>query len=180
MNKRPTCAVFIACSVDGYIARANGDVDWLQRPQWETAEDLGYERFIASVDTLIMGRHSFEKVLTFGEWPYSVPVVVLSSRENVVPEHLDGRVSFSNLSPADIVVEQAAQGAQKLYIDGGITIQRFLAAGLIDELIITYIPILLGDGIRLFGDGRTQLLTLVEATNFDNGFVQVSYRPSSD
>ena len=125
-----------------------------------------------------MGRNSFEKVLTFQGWPYeNLPVTVLSSRGVGVPEHLRGKVRVDRGSPEEVVSRLAGEGGEHLYIDGGVTIQRFLRAGLIDEMTITRIPVLLGDGIPLFGSIGTELsLVHVETTDFSNGFVQNRYR----
>lgn len=173
------CSVYIATSVDGYIAAADGGIEWLHRPEYATTEmaGLGYDEFMADVDALVMGRHSFEKVLTFGEWPYEgTAVIVLTSRELTLPAHLQGKVQVSGGAPADVVAELAAAGKTHLYIDGGVTIQRFLRAGLIHALTITRIPILLGSGIPLFGGEEIeQRLRLVETAVSANGFVQVRY-----
>ncbi|MCA9982238.1 MAG: dihydrofolate reductase [Anaerolineales bacterium] len=173
-----SCAVYIATSLDGFIARPDGDIDWLMRPEYatEAMEGLSYDEFMSTVDTLVMGRHSFEKVLTFDEWPYAVPVVVLSSRSVAVPDALHGRVRVMNLTPPALVAKLAGEGKKKLYIDGGQTIQRFLRAGLIDELTITILPLILGDGLPLFGVvGHEIALRLLAATPSPNGFVQVRY-----
>ncbi len=173
-------SVFIAASLDGFIARPDGDIDWLHRPEYAMpdGDDFGYKRFIASVDALVMGRNSFEKVLSFPSWPYDgTPVVVLSSRPRAIPTHLQNKVEVVNSSPADLVKALAAQGKKHLYIDGGITIQHFLQAGLIDEITLTQIPVLLGAGLPLFASiGREIALELVESRSADNGFVQSRYR----
>ncbi len=178
------CSVYIAASVDGFIARPDGDVDWLHRPEYSAPEagDYGYEEFIASIDTLVMGRNSFEKVLSFSEWPYGeMPVVVLSSSGPVIPKELQDRVTVQNAAPEEVVSRLSALGRRHLYIDGGITIQRFLRMGLIDEMTITRIPILLGDGIPLFGAIGTELQLEHIATNsYENGFVQNRYRVIGD
>ncbi len=174
-----TCSVYIAASVDGFIARPDGDIDWLLRPEYATDQmhGLSYEAFISTVDTLVMGRHSFEKALTFEPWPYEgMSVVVLSSRSLAIPTPLQNKVRVMNQDPVSLVTQLAAEGKQHLYIDGGQTIQRFLQAGLLNELTITYIPLLLGAGIPLFGVlGQEVSLRLLAATPSPNGFVQVRY-----
>lgn len=174
------CAVYIATSVDGYIAGPGGDIDWLQRPEYALSDDRGltYDRFIAGIDAIVMGRNTFAKVLTFGFWPYEgVPVVVLSRRGVDVPEALRSKVSVTGGTPRAIAGLLAAQGKKNLYIDGGITIQQFLRAGLIHELTITQVPILLGAGIPLFASIDSPVpLRLVDTTVFDNGLVQLRYR----
>ena len=124
-----------------------------------------------------MGRHSFEKVITFDTWQYEgTPVIVLSSKSVAIPEHLKDKVRIESGKPEDLVSRLAAEGLNRLYIDGGITIQRFLEAQLIHEITITRIPILLGSGIPLFGStGIEQPLRLIESVSSPNGFVQERY-----
>ncbi len=173
------CSVYIATSIDSFIAGPNGDIDWLNRPEYVATEMQGlrYEDFISTVDALVMGRNTYEKVLTFDTWPYGeTPVVVLSSREITIPEEARHTVRLEAGAPQAIVTKLAAEGKKHLYIDGGVTIQRFLAARLIDEITITRIPILLGTGIPLFGViGVEQKLRLLHAIPSDNGFVQERY-----
>lgn len=179
-----TCSAYMAVSVDGFIARPDGDIDWLMRPAYATdqMQGLTYEAFIATVDTLVMGRHTFEKALTFDSWPYTgTPVVVLSSRPLSLPDLLPKEeVRVIQQEPAALVAHLAAEGKRHLYIDGGQTIQRFLQAGLLNELTITYVPLLLGDGLPLFGVlGQEISLRLLAATPSPNGFVQVRYAVES-
>ncbi len=130
-------SVYIAASLDGFIARKNGDLDWLpgsgdgaEDGGGDNDGDLGYRDFLASVDVLVMGRHSFEKVLSFGQWPYqNKSVVVLSSKPVEIPGEIAATVQWRSLSPASLVAQLAEDGAQHLYVDGGKTIQGFLRAG---------------------------------------------------
>jgi dihydrofolate reductase len=180
MAMNVTASVFVAVSLDGFIARQDGSIDWLNQASalFPDGEDGGYREFIRSIDVVVMGRHTYEQVLTFGAWPYGdLPVVVLSSRPVDIPASLAGAVTSSWEAPGEVVERLAGQGAKHLYIDGGITIQRFLAAGLIDEITVTVIPVLLGEGRPLFGPtGRDVPLTLVEMRRLGPGFVQVRYR----
>lgn len=173
------CSVYIATSLDGYIARPDGGLDWLPGADGAAegeGEDYGYAEFIASVDYLIMGRKSFEVILGFGEWSYNVPVVVLSSAAIEIPPHLADRVEWMTGAPAAIVDQLRQRGASHLYIDGGVTIQRFLQAGLISRLIIARVPILLGGGRRLFGDLAADVpLRHVETRSYPTGLVQCEY-----
>src|ERR1700740_3635002 len=142
-------SVFIGTSVDGFIARPNGDLDFLPEGG---GEPHGYNEFMASVDALVIGRKTFETVLAFPSWPYGEKrVVVLSSRPLDFSAVRGGVVEQMAGAPAEIVAKLAASGAHHLYVDGGITIQDFLHAGLIQRLIITRVPVLIGDGISLFG-----------------------------
>ncbi len=166
--------VFVGASVDGFIARANGDLDFLPEGG---GEPHGYTEFIATVDAIVMGRNTFEKVLTFGDWPYGQKrVVVLSSRPVDLSLAIGGVVEQMAGPPVDIVSRLADSGANHLYVDGGITIQRFLAAGLVQRLIITRVPVLIGDGIPLFGAlPRDVRLRHVATRHYPSGLVQSEY-----
>lgn len=173
------CSVFIATSVDGFIAREDGTIDWLMKAN-ELApegEDGGYRDFIRGVDAIIMGRHSFDMVKTFKPWPYALPVIVLTRQKLDIPDALKDKVECSSEDPAALKNRLAAQGMKQLYIDGGITIQRFLNAGCLDELIITLIPILLGKGRRLFGELNQDIpLHLINSRILGGGFTQIHYQ----
>ncbi|MGY2366355.1 dihydrofolate reductase family protein [Pseudomonas azotoformans] len=173
------CSVFIAASVDGFIARPNGDIEWLHRPEYEAAELNGvtYESFIATVDALVMGRKTLEKVMSFPEWPYEgTPVIALSRQQLQIPAHLEGKVEVMAGDVTILTAALAERGVKHLYIDGGQTIQTFLDAGLINELIITRIPVLLGQGVPLFSQvGSGHELRHVGTYVSDNGFVQSRY-----
>ena len=169
-----TASVFIGTSVDGFIARVNGDLDWLPA---DGGEPHGYDEFIASVDAIVIGRNTFETVLAFPSWPYGDKrVVVLSSQPVDFSGVVGGVVEQLGGSPADIVSQLAATGAHHLYIDGGITVQRFLRDGLIQRLIITRVPVLIGDGIPLFGTLPHDVrLRHVVTRDFPSGLVQTEY-----
>jgi dihydrofolate reductase len=169
-----TISVFIGTSVDGFIARPNGDLDFLPEGG---GEPHGYVEFMASVDVLVIGRKTFETVLAFPVWPYGDKrVVVLSSTPLDFSTVRGGNVEQMSGSPAEIVSKLAAGGAYNLYIDGGVTIQRFLRAGLIQRLIITRVPVLIGDGIPLFGSlPRDVRLQHVATRHYPSGLVQTEY-----
>lgn len=175
----PSAEVFIATSLDGFIARPDGDIGWLTSRPVPEGEDFGYAAFQDGIGAMVMGRESFEKVLTFPEWPYAVPVVILSrTPERVaVPEALKDRVRVSGKGPRAVLEELGADGVQRAYVDGGQTIRSFLADGLVRRVIVTLIPVLLGQGRPLWGHGPRDVdLTLVAARHWPNGFVQVEYR----
>ena len=174
------CSAYVAMSVDGYIAGPDGDLDWLHRAEYavENLQGLGFKEFVASVDVIVMGRHTFQKVLSItSTWPYDgTPVVVLSTSKIELAENLKGKVSVMAGSPEEIVAQLESEGKNHLYIDGGVTIQQFLNAGLINEITITCIPIILGGGISLFGPSGIEVpLRLIESAQSDNGFVQLRY-----
>jgi len=177
----PKCSVYIATSLDGFIARKDGSVGWLNVPpeiSMKSDEDYGYKKFFGSVDVLVMGRNSYELVLTFGGWPYEdKKVVVLSSGHPRISENLASQVEIMSGRPGEIVQRLAERGAHHLYIDGGKTVQDFLEAGLIDEMTITRIPVLLGAGIPLFGPlSRDVRLRHIETNAYPNGLVQSKYQ----
>jgi dihydrofolate reductase len=172
-----TASAFIGVSVDGFIARKNDDLDFLP----EDAEPHGYDEFIASVDAIVVGRKTFEKVLSFGTWPYGEKrVVVLSSHALDLSKAIGGVVEQMAGPPAEIVSQLAARGVYNLYVDGGVTIQRFLRAGAIQRLIITRVPVLIGEGVPLFGalphDVR---LRHVATRAYPSGLVQSEYEVAS-
>lgn len=170
-----TASVFCGVSVDGFIARLNGDLDWLPEGG---GEPHGYDEFMANVDALVIGRNTFEKVLTLGPWPYGTKrVVVLSHRPVDLSAAVGGVVEQMAGAPAEVVSRLAESGATELYIDGGITIQEFLRAGLIQRLIITRVPVLIGAGIPLFGAlPRDVRLHHVSTRCFPSGLVQSEYQ----
>jgi len=174
MNKNK---VFIACSLDGYIADRNGGIDWLNSVPNPDQEDLGYMPFMESVNALLMGRLTFEKVLSFGiPWPYDKPVFVWSSKLNEIPVELYGKVELVKGKPAELIRKLNDKGYRQIYIDGGRTIQTFLEEDLIDELTISRIPVLLGDGFPLFGELPAMLhFTLVRSEVFLGQIVQDTY-----
>lgn len=174
------CSVFIATSLDGFISREDGSIDWLEQAnaQVPAGEDCGYAEFMSTVDALVMGRHTFELVRSFAEWPYGKkPVFVLSSRMSSLPPGVPGTVRLSRETPAALVARLSSKGMNHLYIDGGVTIQRFVSDAVIDEVIITRIPVLIGTGRPLFGPLSSDVrLEHLSTRAFDFGFVQSRYR----
>jgi dihydrofolate reductase len=173
-------SVFIATSLDGFIAREDGSLDWLDSAN-ETVpdgEDCGYVSFMKSVDVLVMGRNSYEKVLSFGQWPYETkPVVVLSSRDLEIPENLKKTVEHSSESPEVLCERLSKKGFNHLYIDGGITIQRFLSCRLISDLTITVIPVIIGTGKSLFGKLEKDIkIKHISTKAYEFGFIQSTYQ----
>jgi dihydrofolate reductase len=170
-----TVSVFIGTSLDGFIARRSGSFDFLPEGG---GEPHGYVEFMAQIDALVIGRHTFETVLSFDDWPYGDKrVVVLSSHELELSGVGGGLVERMSGEPADIVAALAAKGAHNLYVDGGITIQRFLRAGLVDRITITRVPVLIGDGIPLFGALPHDLrLDHLGTTAYASGLVKSEYR----
>jgi dihydrofolate reductase len=170
-----TVSVFVGTSLDGFIARRNGDLDFLPPGG---GEPHGYEEFIATVDAIVIGRGTFEKVLTMGPWPYGDKrVVVLSSHPLDLSLAPEGAVEQMSGTPAEIVAQLAAKGAHHLYVDGGITIQRFLRAGLVQRITITRVPVLIGDGIPLFGTlPRDIRLRHLGTKHYPSGLVSSEYQ----
>lgn len=175
---RPTAHVFIATSLDGFIARPDGSLDWLAGFS-ALGEDHGYDAFIAGMDGIVMGRGTYETVLGFDEWPYRLPVVVLSRQPDgqAIPSQLTGKVRFSAVAPPDLLAELGAQGWRRVYVDGGQIVQAILRDGLVTDLTISRIPVLIGHGRALFGDlGGDVGLDHLETRSFPSGLVQSRYR----
>lgn len=170
---------YFAASVDGFIAAHDGSIDWLNEANSKVpeGEDCGYGDFMASVDTLVMGRNTYEQVLGFGQWPYgSTPVVVLSSQPISFPTQIPDKVSHSSETPPELCQRLNDQGIEHIYVDGGATIRGFLAHDLIDEITVTIVPVVLGEGISPFGKRNGNLvLKQLRAKVYDFGFVQISY-----
>ena len=169
--------VFIATSLDGFIADKNGSVDFLYKYPEPEGEDMGYYKFMSGIDALLMGRKTFETVLGFGvAWPYTKPVFVWSSTLKAIPEELNGRAFLIKGTPVQLIAQLNESGYHHLYIDGGQTIRSFLSENLIDEMTITTIPVLLGEGIPLFGYLRTPLFfNCVNSKKFEHGISQSNY-----
>ena len=166
-------SVFVGTSLDGFIARSNGDLDFLPPGG---GEPHGYDEFMASVDALVMGRNTFEKVLTFDEWPYGGKPVFVLSTHPLPPAPPGAIVERMSGPPSDIVSQLAARGIGHVYVDGGITIQRFLEAGLIQRLIVTRVPVLIGAGIALFGAVERDIhLRHIATRHYASGLVQSEY-----
>lgn len=146
-------SVFIATSLDGFIADKNGEIDWLNSIPNPENNDMGYNEFISRMDAIVMGKNTFETICGFNiDWPYKIPVFVLSKTLNNIPDDLENKVHLLK-GPLGKTLKQIHQkGYYRLYIDGGKTIQNFLKEDLIDELIISIIPTILGGGIPLFSD----------------------------
>jgi dihydrofolate reductase len=174
----PSAEVFIATSLDGFIARIDGDIGWLVSRPVPEGEDFGYAAFMDGIGAMVMGRQSFDKALTFPEWPYTVPVVVMSRTPGsvMVPAPLADRVRVTLATPEAILRDLGTQVGSRVYIDGGQIVRSFLAAGLIRRMIVTMIPVLLGEGRPLWGHRAGDIdLKLNAVRHWPNGFVQVDY-----
>jgi dihydrofolate reductase len=171
---RPRCSVFIATSLDGYIAREDGGIDWLDRVQLP-GEDYGFAAFFDTIDALVMGRGTYDTVIGFPEWAYTGKRVYVLTHRPAEPRH--GEVFLSGT--ADEVLERAGRdGVQHAYIDGGVVIGQFMAARLIHHLTISIIPVVLGGGRPLFGGGEGEhALELEDVRTWKaSGLTQLRYR----
>ncbi len=144
-----TTKVYVGTSLDGFIARKDGDFGWLSGFASDEAIKA-YEAFIEKVDAIVIGKNTFEKVLAFSSWPYTKKVFVLSKSMKEVPDAVKGKVIILSMRPKDLLVHLANLGFLNLYIDGGVVIQDFLKEDLVDELTVAKAPILIGSGIPLF------------------------------
>lgn len=171
--ERPHFAVFLATSLDGFIARPDGGLDWLQSVHLE-GEDYGFGAFMTGVDTLVVGRATYDVVLGFEPWPYVGKRVVVLTHRPPAPRHDE---VFMAGDPTAIAAALAASGARRVYLDGGATVRAFLAADLVDSLTLSILPVVLGAGIRLFGgDGPERRLALEGVESWSTGMVQLRYR----
>ncbi|MGE5440635.1 MAG: dihydrofolate reductase family protein [Bacteroidota bacterium] len=169
--------VFIAQSLDGFIAKKDGDIDWLIEIPNPEGSDWGFGEFMNMIDAVIMGRNTFEKVLSFDEWMYTKPLFVLSGSLKEIPKKLSGKAEIINGSPKEVIRKLNSMGYRNFYVDGGMTIQSFLKEDLIDELIISTIPVILGSGIPLFGTIERELkFEYVKTEVFDKRFTKSFYK----
>jgi len=171
-------SVFIATSIDGYIADKNGGLDWLHSIPNPNKDDMGYLEFTNGIDALVMGRTTFETVMGFDvDWPYDKPVFVLSNKLKEIPGSHKGKAFLVKGTLTEILDKIHEKGLNKLYIDGGTTIRNFLKADLIDEMILTTIPILLGGGSSLFTELPNELnFELIGSKTFLNQITQNHYK----
>lgn len=170
--------VFIAMSLDGFIARSDHSIDWLLRQKTD-GEDHGFDAFISGVDCMVMGSGTFRTVADFDPWPYKVPVVVMSRSlgKTEIPERLQDSVEISGESPEQLMAGLKSRGWNRAYVDGEQVIQSFLRAGLIEDMTVTVIPILIGEGRRLFGALEKDIdLELTYTKSFPSGLVSNTYR----
>jgi dihydrofolate reductase len=172
-------SVFIATSLDGYIAREDGAIDWLTglNDKVPEGEDCGYKDFIQTIDVIVMGRNTYETVLAFDPWPYDdKKMIVLSKSDVTIPAHLKKTVSVFDGEPKALVQLLTEQGCKRAYVDGGLVIQSFIKENLIDDMVVTIAPVLIGKGRRLFGDLYQDVpLALLGAKYYDFGFAQLNY-----
>ena len=180
------CSVYIATSADGYIATHDGDVDWLHTAGNSEADmsnnpDMGFNEFIASIDCMVMGRKCMDAISSFNltpeQWPYGdIKIIALSNTLNEAPKGVEGRVEMYSGDILELVSQLEAEGLKHAYIDGGATITSFINLQLINEMIITKAPVILGKGIPLFGEVNNSIqLINSEAIAFPNDFIQVKY-----
>ena len=166
---------YIGTSLDGFIARKDGDISWLVKFQNQEVFS-GYEEFISKIDAIVVGRGTFETVLAYPSWPYERRVFVLSTSIKQIPEKLKGKVTVLSMKPKDLLKYLSKEGFSKIYVDGGNVIQGFLKEDCIDELIVTKAPVLLGNGIPLFGSLDKDLQFEHKQTKvFSNGLIQSHY-----
>ena len=172
--------VYIGTSLDGFIARTDGDISWLVK--FGDADAIAaYHEFMANIDVIVIGRGTFETVLGFPFWPYDKPVFVLSKTLNNLPDNLTAKAVLSSLEPLELLRHLSDQGFKAAYIDGGKVIQSFLVADLIDSLIIATVPVLTGNGIPLFGSLDTDIdFEHVRTSTYPNGLVRSYYKRKRD
>jgi dihydrofolate reductase len=167
--------VYIGTSLDGFIARKDGNIDWLVKFQNQEVSD-SYTEFMGKIDAIVIGRGTFDTVLTFPSWPYEKEVFLLSNSVKQLPERLKGKVTVLSMKPKELLNYLSKEGFSNIYVDGGKVIQSFLKEDCIDEMIITKVPELIGDGIPLFGSLDNDLQFRHVQTNvYSNGLVKSRY-----
>ncbi len=168
--------IFMGISLDGYIADKNNSVDWLSAYPQEHGPDSAFAKFIENMDAIIMGRNTFETVHSFGVWPYTKPVIVMSQSLNALPDGYDGKAKLSKHNVKDVLLNAFRKGYNELYIDGGKVVQSFMQLDLIDSMTLTLIPEILGGGISLFGELDAPLkFNHVHTEVLDGGLVMNGY-----
>lgn len=177
---RPRFCAFVVASLDGFVAREDGGLDWLQEAstRMPPGEDCGYGAFLDGVDMLVMGRRTFERVRSVPPWPYPAkPVHVLSRSLDGVPTEPSAPVTISAEPPAGLASRLQQQGMGRVSVDGGKTLHSFLREGLLDELVLTTIPVLLGRGRPVFGPvDRDMAFSHAGTKTWPFGFVQTTWR----
>ena len=173
--------IYIAASLDGYIARENGELDWLMSIPNPEGLDYGFADFLGKMDALVMGRKTFEVVDSFGQWPYTIPVFIYSTTMKEVPAGYEGKAQAISGTPQEVMEKLKTKGYARLYIDGGKTIHSFLEEDLIDEFIITTVAVILGSGIPLFPHmeremGRELELELLSSETLGLQLLKHTYR----
>jgi dihydrofolate reductase len=165
---------YVATSLDGFVATPDGGVDWLSEFEG-SAEDYGYNDFYASIEALLIGRRTFEQVLTFGDWPYPGKPTWVFSRRPLVITPPD--VALADVEPKKLLAELADIGLHRFWLVGGASLSAsFRTQGLITEFIVSIMPVILGDGIPLFAPGGPeQRLTLLQSEKFNSGVIQLRY-----
>ena len=167
--------VYVGTSLDGFIARKDGDIGWLVKFENQEVHD-SYGEFINKIDAIVIGRGTFEKVLSFPSWPYEKKVFVLSTSLKQIPEILMGKVTLVSMQPGELLTYLSKEGFSTIYIDGGKVIQSFLREDLIDELIITTVPVLIESGIPLFDNlGNDLPFKHIRTSVYPNGLVKSHY-----
>lgn len=172
--------IYIAQSLDGFIAKEDGGIQWLLDIPNPGGSDWGFSEFMNMIDAVIMGRNMFEKVLSLDTWMYTKPVFVLSHKLKEIPRELHNKAEIIRGYPKTVLCKLEERGLNNFYIDGGLTIQSFLKEDLIDELIISTIPVVLGGGIPLFGTiGRELKFNYVKTEVHNNLFTTTYYKRAS-
>jgi dihydrofolate reductase len=168
--------VYIGTSLDGFIARTDGDISWLVKFADSDAVDA-YNEFIATIDVIVIGRGTFETVLGFPFWPYDKPVFVLSRTLTDLPDELRAKAKISSMEPSELLQPLSDECFSAAYVDGGKVIQSFLAADLIDSLVIAKVPVVIGSGLSLFGSLNTDIeFEHVRTSTYSNGLVRSYYK----
>lgn len=170
---RPKISIYIASSIDGYIARKDGNLDWLHYGHTGD-EDYGFKKFTSTIDAVIMGKNTYEVVSSFDEWAYKNKRVIVLS--NTLTEVRKEAELFSG-KLTELLAKLHAENVKHIWVDGGITASKFLEAGLVDDLTISIIAMILGSGIPLFSTmNQERRCHLVSTQSYPSGLVQLKYK----
>lgn len=174
---RPTVSVFLALSLDGFIAGENGDLSWLAEFSSDSPDDTGYTALMHDVDVLVMGRNTYDTVIGFEPWPYAGKRVVVMTHRPFSARH--GEESFAGTLAA-LLAQLADEGHRHVYLDGGAVAREGIAAGLVDSITFSWVPVVLGGGVPLFGPGLPRTALRLDATKrLPSGLVQARYVPAT-
>ena len=174
---RPKVSIYIASSIDGYIARKDGNLDWLHYGHTGD-EDYGFKKFTSTIDAVVMGRNTYEVVTGFDEWAYKDKRVIVLS--NTLPKVRKEAELFSG-QLTELLGKLHAENIKHIWIDGGITVSRFLEARLVDDITISIIAMVLGSGIPLFSTmNREHKCRLISTQSYPSGLVQLKYEVTDD
>ena len=175
-DNTPRIKLYIACSLDGFIARENGSIDWLTEYEKNLGTDYGYSEFYSSIGTVLMGRKTYEQVLGFGDWPYGEKKAYVFTRQKE-PKLREKNVEFISGDIGEFARQLKKNTEEDIWLVGGSQlIKVFLEEDLVQDLIVFFVPVILGSGIPLFDQIQKEIgLKLINTERYESGLVRVEY-----